>query len=176
VVLHSFSDAAWVAVLGPLCVGLFLGYAIAVILRSIFLSRHVTFNTVCASLCVYLLLGVVWALAYSVLYRLYPAGFQWSAPATAKTLPLGFSQGQSINVLYFSFATLTTLGYTDVSPGSPLTRTLAILEAITGQLYPAVLVARLVGLHIAGSVGQQPTPPEREPGPAEPRPNSPRTS
>jgi hypothetical protein len=123
-----------------------------------------------------LLLGLVWALAYAVLYRLYPAGFQWSAPASAATLPLHFGQGQSSNVLYFSFATLTSLGYTHVSPAAPLTRTLAIVEAITGQLYPAVLVARLVGLHIAGSIGQQPASSQWQPGPAEPRPNSPRPS
>jgi hypothetical protein len=63
--------------------------------------------------------------------------------------------GQPVGVLYFSFVTLTTLGYGDVVPTSPVTRTLASLEAITGQLYLTVLVARLVGLHIAESLGQR---------------------
>jgi hypothetical protein len=61
-------------------------------------------------------------------------------------------KGEPTAVLYFSFATLTTLGYGDIVPVSAIARTLATLEAITGQLYLAVLVARLVGLHIAESL------------------------
>jgi hypothetical protein len=66
-------------------------------------------------------------------------------------------------VLYFSFATLTTLGYGDIVPTSPISRMLASIEAITGQLYLAVLVARLVGMHIVDSTGQEPIR-DREPG------------
>jgi voltage-gated potassium channel Kch len=60
--------------------------------------------------------------------------------------------------MYFSYTTLTTLGYGDIVPVSQIARTLATLEAITGQLYLAVLVARLVGLHINASLtaGQAP--------------------
>ncbi len=59
-----------------------------------------------------------------------------------------FGGRNSTDALYFSFVTLTTLGFGDIAPISPLARTLVMLEAVTGQLFLAVLVARLVGLHI----------------------------
>jgi hypothetical protein len=167
IALHSLSDAAWIAILHHVFVGVFLGYAIAVMLRSIFTSRQVTYNTLCASLCIYLLLGLVWALGYAVVHQLDPAAFYSSVPLSDGALEFRAGKGQSTGVLYFSFVTLTTLGYGDVVPISPIARTLASLEAITGQLYLTVLVARLVGLHISESLGQEPKTPEREPGLAE---------
>jgi voltage-gated potassium channel len=53
---------------------------------------------------------------------------------------------------YYSFVTLTTLGYGDITPLTPVARSLSLLEAITGQLYIAILIARLVGIHIAQSM------------------------
>jgi hypothetical protein len=128
----------------------FFGYAIWMMLVFIFASRRVTFNTVCASLCVYLLLGLVWGLIYSTVDVVSPGDFTWTV--TEKPAPvLRVGRGDPA-VLYFSFATLTTLGYGDIVPTAPLTRMLASLEAVAGQLYLAVLVARLVGLHIAHSM------------------------
>jgi hypothetical protein len=143
-----------VAVTRQLFLAAFLGYAIWVMLRAIFGSRQVTFNTVCASLCVYLLLGLVWALAYSVLDVLNPGAFTCTV-AAGKYPPLLRAGRGDTAVLYFSFATLTTLGYGDIVPTSPISRMLASIEAITGQLYLAVLVARLVGMHIVYSMGQE---------------------
>jgi hypothetical protein len=68
-----------------------------------------------------------------------------------------FGKGSSTHVLYFSFTTLTTLGYGDIVPVSAIARALTSIEAITGQIYLAVLVARLVGLNIAESMGQETT-------------------
>jgi hypothetical protein len=152
VVLHAFSDWTWVAILRQLWAAAFLGYAIAMMLLFILTSRCVTFNTVCASLCIYLLLGVLWALGYSVIDHLDPAAFQSSTPNERVGSFMQIGKGEPTAVLYFSFATLTTLGYGDIVPVSPIARTLATLEAIAGQLYLAVLVARLVGLHIAESL------------------------
>src|SRR5262249_7994945 len=121
----------------------FLGYAVWVMLRAIFDSRQVTFNTVCASLCIYLLLGLVWALAYSVDDALDPAAFTCTVAAERFPPRLRVGRGETA-ALYFSFTTLTTLGYGDIVPTSPISRMLASVEAITGQLYLAVLVARLV--------------------------------
>ncbi len=55
--------------------------------------------------------------------------------------------------IYYSFVTMTTLGYGDIVPVNPAARMLSVLQALTGQLYLVVLVARLVGLHIAHSTG-----------------------
>src|SRR5262249_36172467 len=78
IVLHAFGDWAWIAIMRHLVGAAFLGYAIVVMLGSIFTSRQITHNTVFASLCVYLLLGVLWALGYSVIDHLDPAAFQSS--------------------------------------------------------------------------------------------------
>jgi hypothetical protein len=153
--LHAFRDWTWLAIIRHVLVAAFLGYAIAVMLRFILASRRITFNTVCASLCIYLLLGVLWALGYSLIDQFDPAAF-YSTMTNESSEPLmRIGKGHSTAVLYFSFATLTTLGYGDIVPVSPVARTLATLEAITGQLYLAVLVARLVGLHIAESLQQK---------------------
>jgi hypothetical protein len=162
-ILGLFALALWMVevfvvsdtltVLQHLLMAGFLAYAIWVMLFAIFGGRRATFNTVCASLCVYLLLGLVWAMAYSVVDVLDPNAFAWTVAGTRPRSLFRVGSGNSA-VLYFSFVTLTTLGYGDIVPTSPISRMLAGIEAITGQLYLAVLVARLVGLHIAESLRQ----------------------
>jgi voltage-gated potassium channel len=167
VVVHNLSDAAWITILHHLFAGVFLVYAIVVMLRYVFTTQRVTSNTVFASLGVYLLLALTWALAYSLVHRLDPAAFYSSVPSHQSPLVLRVGRGQTTGVLYFSFVTLTTLGYGDIVPTSPVARMLASVEAITGQLYLTVLVARLVGLHISESLEQEPKTPERDPSLAE---------
>jgi hypothetical protein len=147
-------DSERVAVVHHLFLAAFLGYVIWVMLRAIFASRQVTFNTVCASLCIYLLLGLVWALAYSTVDALDAAAFTYTVAGGKPPSMVRVGRGDAA-VLYFSFATLTTLGYGDIVPTAPLSRMLATTEAITGQLYLAVLVARLVGMHIMYSTDQE---------------------
>jgi len=91
----------------------------------------------------YLLLGVIWSLAYYITALLIPEAFIFSkSPASG--------DGESIQsqLFYFSFITLTTLGYGDIAPVHPTARMLAILEGVAGQLFPAILIARLVALHV----------------------------
>jgi hypothetical protein len=152
VVLHAVGDWTIVAIFRHLLGAAFLGYAIAVMLRFILTSRQITYNTVSASLCIYMLLGVLWALGYSLVDQFDSSAFYTSVTSESHSPIMRIGKGESTAVLYFSFATLTTLGYGDIVPVSPVARTLASLEAITGQLYLAVLVARLVGLHIAASI------------------------
>lgn len=163
VVAHCFSDEDWITISHHLFAAAFLGYAIVVMLGCIFATRRVTFNTVCAALCIYLLLGIGWALGYSVIYHLDTTAFHSSVATAEDPLHLDIGRGRSAGVLYYSFVTLTTLGYGDIVPTSPLARMLATLEAITGQLYLAVLVARLVGLNIGEGIGSGREPP----GPAD---------
>jgi hypothetical protein len=141
-----------VVVMHYLFLGAFLGNSIWVMLRAIFDTRQVTFNTVCASLCIYILAGIVWALAYSLIDVLDPAAFTYTVVAGKRPSLLWIGRGDTA-VPYFSFSTLTTLGYGDIVPTSPISRMLASTEAIAGQLYLAVLVARLVSMHIVYSMG-----------------------
>jgi len=128
---------------------LFLLYTTVTVLLRIFAEETVTMDTLSNALCVYLLMGYLWGSLYGLIYLLTPDGFRlpmgWT-PATeqgiATDVPMNF-------MTYFSFTTLTTLGYGDVLPISGSARAAVVLEAVLGHFYLAVLVARLVGLHIA---------------------------
>lgn len=114
---------------------LYLGIAAYLILRDILLSQQVTVDTIRGGICVYLLIGFVWALLYGITASLDSGAF--SQPIIEID-----SYGRAV---YFSFTTLTTLGYGDIIPVSSLAKMLTNLEAIIGQLYPAILIAILVG-------------------------------
>ncbi len=131
----------------------FLSYTVIVILGFLFNSDRVTFNVICASLCVYLLLGVIWSIAYSLLEILAPGSFTFSLAEGDQSGMMRFGGAESVFTLYYSLVTLSTLGYGDIVPASGPARMLAVVEAIIGQLYLVVLVARLVGLHISQSAG-----------------------
>lgn len=113
------------------------------ILAYVLHSGRVTSDKIFAAICVYLLLGFVWTYAYALLDDMQPGSFADSTETGRTDDVAHVSQ-----LRYFSFATLTTLGYGDILPRSSTARTMAVLEAVMGQIYLAVLVARLVGLHI----------------------------
>ncbi|MHC4107785.1 MAG: potassium channel family protein, partial [Planctomycetota bacterium] len=126
----------------------FLAYAVAAILRVVFTDQRVTYNTIAASLCVYLLLGVLWAAVYSVLELIEPDSFSLPAVDVGLSPSADSPDEFSRHALYYSLVTMTTLGYGDIAPQTPPARMFAAVQAVMGQIYLAVLVARLVGLHI----------------------------
>ncbi|HHP7239769.1 potassium channel family protein [Longibacter sp.] len=132
-------DDVAVAVLAPALGALFLGYVTQILLRHVIQADRVDAEMIYGAIAGYLLLGVIWAMLYTVTETLQPGSF--TLTATGDTRPWG-------DLLYYSFVTLTTLGYGDVLPLSSRARSLAVLEAVTGVFYVAVLVARLVSLHI----------------------------
>ena len=110
-----------------------------VVLFQAFRAGPVTVHRIQGAVAAYLLLGLAWALAYEVVALLAPEAFSASASGT--------DRGRFV---YFSFVTLSTVGYGDVTPVHPVARSLAIAEALTGQLYPAILLGRLVSLATGG--------------------------
>ncbi|WP_165698907.1 ion channel [Bremerella volcania] len=119
----------------------FLGFTAVLLLKSIIRSEEVTPNAILGSICVYLLLGLMWALGYSALTLLE------ATPFALPTTPPGDSVNDPpslATLLYFSFVTMSTLGYGDITPQTDLARTLTWTQSVTGQFYLAVLVARLV--------------------------------
>ena len=128
---------------GHLCAVLFLFGASVLIVKSLFSALTLTFDSILGAVCGYLFLGLGWAVLYALIEGFQPGSFEISPKLVtggelARPLP---------HVLtYFSCVTLTTVGYGDISPVSPATRTLSWMEAITGQFYLAVIVAGLVGL------------------------------
>ena len=141
---EAFESPAFRTAAG-VCGIVFLGYIIVLSLRHLFRSRRVTTNMISASLCIYLLLGVLWASVYSLIDLVDSQAFIYSAEESGTPR---LSDADSNSALYYSFVTMTTLGYGDIVPASPVARMCAVLQAVLGQLYLAVLVARLVGLHI----------------------------
>jgi hypothetical protein len=112
---------------------------LVVVLGQTLRTGPVTLHRIQGGVAAYLLLGVIWAHAYSLVALLRPGSFSGAANLTDG--PRGW--------LYFSFVTLTTMGYGDVLPVHPTARSLATAEAVTGSLYLAILIGRLVGLAVA---------------------------
>ena len=133
------------------CSLVFLGWISIVMLGLLFRAQRVTFNMISASLCVYLLLGVAWSVLYSLLYVMNQDSFSYSLASGAPHGKMMFGGQHSDLPLYFSIVTMTTLGYGDIVPATATARMCASMQAFLGQVYLAVLVARLVGMHIAQS-------------------------
>lgn len=118
----------------------YLAFVATIIIRDVLRARRVTWDQIQGAVCAYLLVGVTWGLLYEWILLLDPQAFQGVGLQS-----VGSSGGPMI---YFSFVTLTTLGYGDITPVSHSARTLAWLEAVFGQIYLVVLVARLVSQHL----------------------------
>ncbi len=112
----------------------FILIAIMSISKSTFLNEKVTTDMILGSICVYLLMGMFFAFIFAAINLDNHVGFRID----------GF-----YNYLYFSYSTLTTTGFGDIVATHPFTKMLTVMEAIAGSMYIAVVVARLVGLHIA---------------------------
>ena len=104
-------------------------------------GKRVTTDTILGGLCVYMLMGIIWAIMYSFLYYLIPGSFSG--------LRVDSEVNRLLEFIYYSFVTLTTLGYGDLLPVNPIARALAYLEALIGQIYVAVLIAGLVSIRIS---------------------------
>lgn len=139
----------------------FFGYLIWRILSDISTENHTTIERVFGALCAYMFIGVLFALLYAYLEYRDPVAAAFtvsndaiiqSAASEASLLPI---------FTYYSFVTLTTLGYGDITPVADAARTLAWMEALIGQLFLAVMVAGFVADHISkggrrGSSGDPP--------------------
>jgi hypothetical protein len=111
------------------------------VVMQIFREGPITRQRVQGSIIIYLLLGLIWAEAYTLAAYL-------DSDAFTVNLSLG-QNALSARLTYFSFVTLTTVGYGDILPTNLVTRTLANMEGLVGQLFPAILIARLVSMEIA---------------------------
>jgi hypothetical protein len=132
----------------------FLLFAIFRLLGSVLRDRRVSHETIRGAICIYLLIGIAWAAAYSLAELAHPHSFTRPVVAAEDPVP-GREEPSSAapdrmegpaHFFYFSFVTLSTLGYGDITPISPPARFLAWLEAVAGQLFIAVTIARLVAL------------------------------
>ncbi len=111
--------------------------------RQVLFTGAVDVNRIVGAICIYLLMGLIWALMYLFIAQAIPGSFN------------GVEQlvwyDNFANVAYYSFVTLTTLGYGDISPVAPIARFLVYMEAVVGVFYMAILVASLIGVGINDS-------------------------
>ena len=129
----------------------FIGFVEFQLLRFIFRARRVDTEVLCAGIAGYLLLGVLWMSAYMLVSGLTPPDpLQPALHPGAFAFTVGITSPHTLSqfeAYYFSYITLSTVGYGDITPLSPGARTLAMMEAMTGTLYMAVLISRLVALY-----------------------------
>ena len=118
----------------------FIVIAVWCIATQVLKSQEISANRLVGTVTLYLLFGVLWAIAYDVIEQINPGSFNGISEPVA--------MGWTSDWLYFSFVTMTTLGYGDIAPISATARTFAYLQAVFGQFYIAILVAGLVSAYI----------------------------
>jgi voltage-gated potassium channel Kch len=146
----------------------FLAFLVARLLVFILRAPRVNSEVLCAGISVYLLLGLLWALAYEMVAQHDPDAFAFSVPPKSPHVMAKFT------AFYYSFMTLTTVGYGDITPVSNVARMLAITESMSGTLFVGVLIARLVSLYSAPgpveAADVQPNPLAPTPGTSQSKP------
>ena len=138
--LGYFIKSATILVIGELFGMMFIGFAVFELIRFILASEDVTSEVLFAAVIIYLLMALMWSFAYGALEAITPGSFSMQES--------GINVGQFV-FLYYSFVTITTLGYGDITPATHQAGALSILEAIVGQIYLVVLVAFLVGMYVS---------------------------
>lgn len=118
---------------------------ISALAEDVFQGDGVELNRILGAVCIFFVLGILWAFIYALLETMQPQSFRLNVMDEIQ----GVRQDLLGEFFYFSNVTLTTLGYGDIVPLSKPARTLATLEAMMGQLYIAIIIAHLVGLYVA---------------------------
>jgi voltage-gated potassium channel len=141
-VINVYYSSRIIELSSSLMAFLFAVISVVISTKHVFGGTVIDRNLLFGAMCVYLLIGLIWAILYGLIFQFLPESFNGIADIHGNvTLD---------NLLYYSFVTLAGLGYGDITPVVPLARTLAYLEVITGQLYIAVMLAGLVSLFLSG--------------------------
>jgi voltage-gated potassium channel len=119
----------------------FCSLSLVFALINVLRGKRMDANRMTGAICVYLLLGITLGLLNILTYRLIPDSFTG--------LPMNADAEQGMSIIYYTFVTMTTLGYGDVLPVGPLARALAYMAAIAGQFYIAILVGMMVGVYLS---------------------------
>ena len=118
-----------------------LSMTLALAWKQVMFVGRVDTNKIVGAICIYILMGIIWAFGYLVIEGL--------SPGSLNGLEHEVWQRNMEDVIYYSMVTLTTLGYGDITPDQPITKFLAYMEAVAGIFYTTVLVASLIGMQLA---------------------------
>lgn len=135
--------------LGLFQLGLMLGFFLIttwVAGRKVLTAVEIDRNKIVGAVCLYLLLGMIWTTLFLIAEELQPGSFNGLRP--------DYWYNNFSDAVYFSFVTLTTLGYGDITPALPLPRFLVYMEAVIGQFYLAIMVASLVAMQISARLNE----------------------
>ena len=135
------ASPSWLLVISLTSILGFLLTAIIFTFKKIATDTEISANRIVGAISIYLLLGVLWAVAYTLV--------EISSPGSISGFGVGAGSHWNSDWLYFSFVTMTTLGYGDIAPVSAIARVLAYMQAVFGQFYIAILVAGLVSAYIS---------------------------
>ena len=135
---YLFTESPRLGVVATVASMAFLVYTGLLVLVYVLRAEQVTSDHTYGAVSVYILIGFTWAMAYRLVEGAVPGSFHTQGVAGPYELT------------YFSFTTLMTIGYGDISPVTPVARSLAILEALAGIMFTAVFIARVVGMHSGG--------------------------
>jgi ion channel len=118
-----------------------VAFLITLIVRHVFREGPITIPRIQGAVAVYLLLGALWGGIYETINDFAPGAFRFADPPQSP-------RELTTSLAYYSFVTLTTMGYGDITPVHPAARSAAMVEALVGQLFPAILIARLVAMEL----------------------------
>jgi hypothetical protein len=138
-----FGEYRWLQIIGHLCGIAFFAFIIVAILTFVFKQDEITRDLIAAAAVVYLFIAILWDFAYRLIEMIHPGSF---------SMPQGQSMGDTVNYMYYSLVTLTTVGYGDIIPSTGVAKICSNLEAVIGQLYLVIMVAWLVGIYASQSI------------------------
>lgn len=148
-----YPDQIWFKQVRVLIVIAFLAQITIWLARDVFSSPRVSAtNRLYGAICIYLIAGLFFANLYVALNVFIPHSFTCGTELCSEDFNQRFGSGLH---LYYSFSTLSTVGYGDISPATPIAAMVSSIEAIMGQMYLAIVVARLVGIHLMDTMAER---------------------
>jgi len=158
VLLNGVIYSTGIVILVPLVLALYMLFFASIglaILSDVLEQGRVSSRRIRGAVCVYLLIGYIWGTLFCLIELVSPGSFSFQG--VRPTVPVAEDSFRILNMsfFYYSFVTLTTTGYGDITPVTIATRCFSTLEAMIGQLYLAILIGRLVGLHTAHHAHKQ---------------------
>ncbi len=138
------TEIPWLILLYTIAATGYMIFIIVLVVNQIFAGGAITVNKIGGGIAVYILLGHLWASIYVTIYIIEPTAFQYGGELIQSDEALK-------HLSYFSFVTLTTIGYGDITAVSSVARPLVMMEGLLGQLFPAIFIAKLVSLQLEHS-------------------------